>query len=81
MNLSLKELYSTPMIVLYLGPKFVYDANFTSKTYQELFQHINDAGKHKVRSYLSGIQKGINLMIYDLMQAQQNMQQNTSGGG
>jgi len=79
-NLSLKELYSIPMIVLYLGPKFVYDANFTSKIYRELFQHINDAGKHKVRSYLSDIQKGINLMIYDLMQSQNNMQQSSGGG-
>ncbi len=79
-NLSLKELYTIPMIVLYIGPKFVYDANFTSKIYRELFQHINDAKKSKVKSYLKDIQKGINLMIYDLMQSQNNMQQGQGGG-
>ena len=78
-NISLQDLYSTPMIFLALGAKFVYDANFTSSNYREMFSYINDAKVPKVKTYLSDIQKGINLMIYDLMQASSNMQQ--GGGG
>ncbi|MDO9577222.1 MAG: hypothetical protein Q7J16_05005 [Candidatus Cloacimonadales bacterium] len=78
-NLTLSDLYSTPMIILALGAKFIYDANFTTASYREMFQYINDAENMKVKQYLADIQKGINLMIYDLMQASQNMQQ--GGGG
>ena len=80
-NLSLKELFKTPMIILAVGPKFLYDTNFTTSSYRELFQYINDAKKGKVKDYLKDIQKGINLMIYDLMQAANNMQQGGGGSG
>jgi hypothetical protein len=66
-NLTLKELFKTPMIILAVGPKFLYDTNFTTSSYREL--------------YLKDIQKGINLMIYDLMQASSNMQQGGGGSG
>ena len=79
-NLTLKDLYSTPMIVLTLGPKFIYDSNYTTAVYREMFQYINDAQYQKVKQFLADIQKGINLMIYDLMQASQNMQQGGGGG-
>jgi hypothetical protein len=78
-NLTLNDLFSTPMIILVIGQKFMYDANFTTTSYREMFQYINDAEKIKVKQYLSDIQKGINLMIYDLMQSSQNMQE--GGGG
>ena len=42
-DLTVKELYETPMIILVIGPKFMYDANFTFTAFRELFQHINDA--------------------------------------
>jgi len=80
-NLSLTELYSTPMIILALGPKFIYDANFTNKKYQELFTYINEAKKYNVKAYLKDIQKGLNLMVYDLILASNNMQQGGGGGG
>ncbi len=80
-GITLQKLYSTPMIILALGPKFIYDANFTTSNYRELFQHINDAKKHKVKAYLKDIQKGMNLMIFDLMQSKNNMQQGGGGGG
>jgi len=80
-DLTVKELYETPMIILIIGPKFMYDANFTFSTFRELFQYINDAQTVKVKNYLQDIQKGINLMIYDLMQAQNNMQQGNGSGG
>jgi len=77
-NLSLQKLYNVPMIALILGPKFIYDANFTTSSYRELFQNIDEAGRHRLSNYLKDIQKGINLMIFDLMQAGKNMQ---GGGG
>ncbi|KQC11079.1 MAG: hypothetical protein APR54_11315, partial [Candidatus Cloacimonas sp. SDB] len=42
-TLTLSDLYSVPMIFLVLGPKFIYDANFTNVKYQELFSYINEA--------------------------------------
>ncbi len=80
-NLTLKELFKTPMIILAVGPKFLYDTNYTTSSYRELFQYINDAKKGKVKDYLKDIQKGINLMIFDLMQASSNMQQGGGGSG
>jgi Domain of unknown function (DUF4175) len=81
MNLALQKLYSVPMIVLALGPKFVYDVNYTMAEFRDLFQYINDAKTNKVSEHLGNIQKGINMMIYDLMQSSQNMQQGGGGGG
>lgn len=80
-NISMQKLYSVPMIMFALGPKFVYDANYTNKAYREMFQYINDAKKYNIPTYLNDIVKGINLMIFDLMQASNNMQQNGGGGG
>ena len=80
-NLTLQDLYSTPMIFLALGAKFVYDANYTSSSYREMFSYINDAKVPAVKNYLSDIQKGINLMVFDLMQASNNMQEGGGGGG
>ena len=79
-DLTLKILYSVPMIILAIGPKFVFDANFTFSNYRDLFTDINDAKNNKIKTYLSNIQKGINLMIFDLMQASSNMQQGGGGG-
>jgi len=79
-TLSLSKLYSVPMIMLALGPKFVYDANYTNSKYKEMFAYINDAKRSNVKTYLKDIQKGINLMIYDLIQASNNMQQGGGGG-
>lgn len=80
-DLTVKELYQVPMIILVIGPKFMYDANFTFSSFRELFQYVNDAKTAKVKNYMQDIQKGINLMIYDLMQASNNMQQGDGGGG
>ncbi|MCF7859401.1 MAG: hypothetical protein K9N07_08815 [Candidatus Cloacimonetes bacterium] len=77
----LKDLYEVPMIILVIGPKFLYDANSTFNAFRELFQYINDAKRAKVETYLEDIQKGMNLMIFDLMQASSNMQQGGGGGG
>ena len=81
LNQTLQELYNTPMIFLVLGQKFFLDASNCSKAYRELFLYINDAKKSKVPTYLLDIQSSLNLMIYDLMQAKDNMQSSSGGGG
>lgn len=80
-DLTVKELYQVPMIILAIGAKFMYDANSTFSSFRELFQYINDAKTSNVPTLLEDITKGINLMIYDLMQASNNMQQGGGGGG
>lgn len=77
-QIALEELYSTPMIILVLGPKFIYDANFTANAYRGLFDIINEPRTTQIRGKLDDIQKGLNLMVYDLIIAENNMQ---SGGG
>ncbi len=77
-QLSLKKLYSIPQVVMVINPKFFYDANDTNKAYRDMFIDFNDAVYNKTKTHLTDIQKGINLMIYDLMQSMNNMQQ---GGG
>jgi len=81
MDLTLSKLYSTPMVVLALHPKFIYDSNFTKKSFQKMFDYINDAKKQKVKNYLKDIKKGLNLMIYDLIQSASNMNNSSGSGG
>jgi len=78
-NLTINELMQAPMISLMLGAKFFYDLNFTTSNYREMFEQINSARSVQVPEFLINIQKGINLMVYDLMQASQNMQDGGSG--
>ncbi|MDD3051120.1 MAG: hypothetical protein PHR06_08220, partial [Candidatus Cloacimonetes bacterium] len=77
-NLALNELFSVPQIVMFLNPRFFYNQNFMSSTFRQMFSDIGDANFRSVKKQLSDIQKGINLMIYDLIQSNNNMQ---SGGG
>jgi hypothetical protein len=69
------------MTVLAIGPKFIYDASSTINAYQKMFAEINDAKSRPIPGYLEEIQKGINFMIFDLMQAKNNMQSGGGGGG
>ena len=78
---TLQELYQTPMIFIVLGQKFFLDASNTSQAYHNLFLYINDAKITKVKDFLEDIQKGLNLLVYDLMQAKNNMQNSSGGGG
>ncbi len=80
-NITLNELYQVPMIILVLGPKFIYDANFTFAKYREFFQEVNDGSKVRLSGYLSEIQQGLNIMIFDLLQASGGQQGGGSGSG
>jgi hypothetical protein len=80
-QLVIQQLFSTPMAALYLSPKFMIDAQFTNATYRQLFSDINDTKYFQVPKYLGDIQKGLNLMTYDLMQSAKNMQSGGAGSG
>ncbi len=79
-QLTLQKLYAIPMIPLYLHPKFFTDASRTMKRYQEMFTSVNDMPNGRINENLDGIQEGINLMIYDLMQSASSMSQGQGGG-
>ncbi len=79
-QITLQKLYSVPMVVLYLHPKFFSDASMTMKRYQAMFTSVNDSPGRTIRENLTGIQEGINLMIYDLMQSSSSMSQGQGGG-
>lgn len=81
MNQSLRKLYSIPQVMLFMSPKFVYDANFTIDRFRAMFRDINDAVFFNLPKHQKDIQKGLNLMVYDLMQSMQNSQQGGGGGG
>lgn len=80
-QLSLQNLYSVPQILLMLGQKFFYDTNETQKSYREFFNEIKENRLFNTKKSMSDIQKGINLMVFDLIQAMNNMQGGGGGGG
>jgi len=80
-EITISELFKVPQIIMFINPKFFYDQNFTMSAYRSMFSDINDAKFINVSNYLKDIQKGINSMIYDLMQSSNNMQSGGGGGG
>lgn len=80
-QLSLQNLYSVPQILLMLGQKFFYDTNETQKSYRDFFNEVKENRLFNTKKIMSDIQKGINLMVFDLIQAMNNMQGGGGGGG
>ncbi len=80
-QLSLNKLYSNPMVMMFLPPKFFIDLTATNTAYREFFIGISEMQYARVPELLVSIQRGINLMIYDLMQAMQNSSSGSGGGG
>lgn len=78
---SLQKLYSSPQVLLVLGQKFFYDSGDTQKAYRDFFTEINENQLYEIKNTMSKIQKGINLMAFDLIQALNNMQGGGGGGG
>ena len=78
LKITINKLFSQPMIIMMINPKFVYDYNATQKSFQEMFKDINDNKKYDLEKHFSAILKGFNLMTYDLLQSMSNSQ---GGGG
>lgn len=79
-QLTVQKLYSVPQVILFINPKFISDTEFTVRAYRDLFSDISNSRNHRVRNHLTDIQKGTNLMIYNLLQSADNMQSGQGGG-
>jgi len=64
-----------------IPPKFFIDLNETNNAYRNIFSYINETQFYQIPNALNGVQKGINLMVYDLMQALQNASSGSGSGG
>jgi len=78
MQLSINKLFSNPMVMMYMPPKFFMDANQTAQSYRDFFVDVNEIQYYNIPKNLEGVQKGLNLMAYDLIQA---MNESSQGGG
>ncbi|MBN2830442.1 MAG: hypothetical protein JXR56_09000 [Candidatus Cloacimonetes bacterium] len=79
-TIAVNTMFKTPLLSMFITPKFYYDMNFLDTSFREMFTEINEARSYKVKNYLSDITKGINLVIYDLMLTQASSQSGSSGG-
>lgn len=77
-QISLNKLFSEVQVLMIIPPKFFMDLTETNRSYREFFNHVNESQFYQIPGTLSKIQQGINVMVYDLMQAMQN---SSSGGG
>jgi hypothetical protein len=78
MQLSINKLFTNPMVMMFVPPKFFMDSNDTAQNYRDFFINVNEIQYYNIPKNLEGIQKGLNLMAYDLIQA---MNQSSQGGG
>ncbi len=78
LKITINKLFSQPMIIMMINPKFVYDYNSTRKAFQQMFKDINDNKRWDMKDHFKAISKGFNFMTYDLLQSMSNSQ---GGGG
>lgn len=81
LQILLNQLFSAPQVSMFVPPKFFIDLTDTNRAYRELFVNVGDMQYLRLPEHMNGIQKGLNLMIYDLMQALNNPSQGGGGGG
>jgi len=73
-QIAMNLLYQTPQVLFILGQKFFTDLNTTVNAYRELFSDIQNSNFNNHKKHTKDIQAGINLIVFDLMQAMNNMQ-------
>jgi len=81
LQVSLNRLFSAPQVTLFLPPKFFIDLTDTNKAYRDIFINVNEMQYRLVPQQLDEIQRGLNLMVYDLMQTLNNASTGGGGGG
>ena len=79
-DLSLGKLYSNPQVLMFVPPKFFIDLTSTHTSFRDLFVNVNEMQYTQIPQVLNSVQKGLNLMIYDLMQALKNQGQGSGSG-
>ncbi len=80
-QISLNKLFSQPQVSMMIPPKFFIDLTDTNKAYRDIFSTLGQTYTPNIRAHLDNVQKGLNLMVYDLMQALQNSSSGGGGGG
>ncbi|MDP2173877.1 MAG: hypothetical protein Q8J62_08895 [Candidatus Cloacimonadaceae bacterium] len=80
-QLSLNKLFAIPQVTMFIPPKFYIDLTDTNRAYRELFTGVGEMQYMRIPEYLTSIQKGINLMVYDLMQSMKSPSSGSGGGG
>jgi hypothetical protein len=81
LQLTINQLYLEPQILLALGQKFFADLNFTINAYRTFFTDIQNSRFNNHKNQTQDIQAGINLVIFNLMQALNNMGEGEGSGG
>jgi methyl-accepting chemotaxis protein len=79
-QLTINQLYQTTQVLLVLGQKFFNDLNRTINAYRFFFNEIQNSRFTNHKNMTSDISAGINLVIYDLMQAMNNMDDGDGAG-
>jgi len=81
LQILLNKLFSVPQVTMFIPPKFYIDLTDTNRAYREVFVNVSDMQYYRLPEQMSDIQKGLNLMVYDLMQVLNNPSQGGGGGG
>jgi hypothetical protein len=79
-QIALNKLFSEVQVLMMIPPKFFIDLTDTNRSYRDFFGYVNEQQFFQIPTALSNIQKGINLMVYDLMQASQSSSSGSGGG-
>ncbi|HNZ44875.1 MAG TPA: hypothetical protein PK707_02215 [Candidatus Syntrophosphaera thermopropionivorans] len=80
MQMSLNKLFSIPQVTMFIPPKFYMDLSDTDRSFKEIFNSVNQMQYYQIPQQLENIQKGLNLMVYDLMQTLNNPSAGMGGG-
>ncbi|MEN6444707.1 MAG: DUF4175 family protein [Candidatus Cloacimonas sp.] len=80
-QISLNKMFSETQVLMMVPPKFFIDLTDTDKAFRDIFSSINESQFYQLNNYLNIVQKGINLMVYDLKQALHNASSRSGSGG
>ena len=80
LQVSLNRLFSVPQVTMFLPPKFYMDLTDTNKGYRDIFINVSEMQYNQIPQQLEVIQKGLNLMVYDLMQTLNNPSAGSGSG-
>ncbi|MCB5257661.1 MAG: hypothetical protein WC179_02760 [Candidatus Cloacimonadaceae bacterium] len=79
-QLSLNKLFSRPQVTMYIPPKFYMDLSDTDRSFRDIFNSVNQMQYYQIPQLLENIQRGLNLIVYDLMQTLNNPSAGMGGG-
>ncbi|MCK9310079.1 MAG: DUF4175 domain-containing protein, partial [Candidatus Cloacimonetes bacterium] len=80
-QIAINKMFSEPSVLMIVPQKFFIDMTDTNHGYRDFFNYVNEVQLYQIPTALTNIQKGLNLMVYDLMQAMQNASSGGGGGG